>query len=29
MRRNVSDNHRIVALIAQLEHVADSMDLGD
>ena len=26
---NVGDNHGVVALVAQLQHVTDSMDLGD
>jgi hypothetical protein len=29
MRWNVSNDHGVAAFVAQLEHVTDSMDLGD
>jgi hypothetical protein len=29
MRWNVGDNHGVAAFVAQLQHVTNSMDLGD
>jgi hypothetical protein len=29
MRWNMGDNHGVASFVAQLQHVANSMDLGD